>query len=923
MSDIIVEEEEHARVGSFFLGPHGENGDFLKDILTKVVAQHVETRHEKDDGVFFITKDMQERKSFTESMGKLNEALDKMINELSGSSVPFWSPRYNGHMNMDTTLPSIVGYIAAMLYNQNNAAPEGGPVTTKWEMEAGRDLCLMLGYQVSEGNAHPDPKNPGAWGHITCGGSVANLEGMWAMRNLKFYPLSLRLAMEINGPLNFLAQVQPPFQVSTGAGTADKDFISLSAWELMNLPTKAILDIPANLNERFSISSEFLDKELKPYLVQTVGKDYLERKFNLKPGKFFISKTRHYSWDKASALTGIGSENLVYVKVDDRARMSRDDLDQHLGQCIDNQIPVFGVVAIMGSTEHGACDPLEEVISLKNDYLTKGLSGYVNYPAGGLCYRDLRMRNLITWTSPYIFREGDANKSMGVYGVEGSKPGAAAAAAVLSHKMIGLTKDKGHYKRLLGEALFTSTKLYCHWVTLSEDELIVTPFLKLPEKYCNENCNGDDCNIECPVKTFKDRIRKEILDKTNRELLANPDAKELIQSLVGDLMINAFACNFKVGGAINTDTSEASRLNEMIFQRCSITDANDTTKKNIPLILTSSVFGEEDYGDCLKNYKKRLGLIHNDEASRGDITFLVNVTMSPWPTDPNFLQPMVDEFKKVAKEEIEHCVYRCQAGKDKHTFVLQGVENIYLVHVPKFHLNGYQSQMIFSTTLPADAHERYKKLRAENPKCIYGITSQGNIDLDDILKDDSQIRWDMCELGDKDFTPLDGEDGFLLRNTVEVLQQSLKFNDMKNVYPDKMLFYLYGSNDEVHIDHVLDNAPNFLLSTDRISLNCQPRLDEEFLKGKLVKPGTPGGLLIPVVAFETIFERSLHPLNEFTFEPEKWNFETDKIHRVSIYTSYDDALQKKEPKTTGFIRIDKAVFSRIKDLNDWPNKKEN
>lgn len=44
-------------------------------------------------------------------------------------------------------------------------------------------------------------------------------------------------------------------------------------------------------------------------------------------------------------------------------------------------------------------------------------SGYIQYPAGGLLYRDGRMRYLITWTSPVVFREGE--ESMGVYGVEG------------------------------------------------------------------------------------------------------------------------------------------------------------------------------------------------------------------------------------------------------------------------------------------------------------------------------------------------------------------------------------------------------------------------------------------------------------------------------------------------------------------------
>lgn len=91
-------------------------------------------------------------------------------------------------------------------------------------------------------------------------------------------------------------------------------------------------------------------------------------------------------------------------------------------------------------------------------YLTPfGRSGYVNYPAGGLCYRDGRMKYLITWTSPIVYHAGDEEGSMGVYGVEGSKPGAAAVATWLTHRMLKLNPDG--YGRLLGEAVFTCTKV--------------------------------------------------------------------------------------------------------------------------------------------------------------------------------------------------------------------------------------------------------------------------------------------------------------------------------------------------------------------------------------------------------------------------------------------------------------------------------
>jgi len=44
-------------------------------------------------------------------------------------------------------------------------------------------------------------------------------------------------------------------------------------------------------------------------------------------------------------------------------------------------------------------------------------SGYIQYPAGGLLYRDERMRHLLTWKSPIVYRNDQEN--IGIYGVEG------------------------------------------------------------------------------------------------------------------------------------------------------------------------------------------------------------------------------------------------------------------------------------------------------------------------------------------------------------------------------------------------------------------------------------------------------------------------------------------------------------------------
>lgn len=81
-------------------------------------------------------------------------------------------------------MPANLGYMTAMLFNQNNCAAEASTVTTKFEVEVGKDLCIMMGYDGDK-----------AMGHLTAGGSVANIEAIWAGRNVKYFPLGLQEAL--------------------------------------------------------------------------------------------------------------------------------------------------------------------------------------------------------------------------------------------------------------------------------------------------------------------------------------------------------------------------------------------------------------------------------------------------------------------------------------------------------------------------------------------------------------------------------------------------------------------------------------------------------------------------------------------------------------------------------------------------------
>jgi hypothetical protein len=124
---------------------------------------------------------------------------------------------------------------------------------------------------------------------------------MWAARNLKFYPLAVRSAIE-EGMLNFIGD---SFMVTPAGppGTPAKPLSELTDWELLNIPVSEILGIADRLHSEFGLSTEFLTDALEPYLVQSAGKEKMFKKYNINldlPPQYLVSSTKHYSWPKSA-----------------------------------------------------------------------------------------------------------------------------------------------------------------------------------------------------------------------------------------------------------------------------------------------------------------------------------------------------------------------------------------------------------------------------------------------------------------------------------------------------------------------------------------------------------------------------------------------------------------------------------------------
>lgn len=480
--------QQPLNVNALFLGPKSENQTFFHEMMDYAVTEHMHWRadfHPEDAPL--VTAIDQHQPAFRETLYRTENILRDLSSRLKTTSVPWFSPRYLGHMNADTLMVSNIAYLMTMLYNPNNCAHESSPTTTELENEAARDLCTLFGY---------DPQR--SWGHLTSGGTIANFEGVWWARNLKSLPLAI---------------AEHPEARELVAGMTEK--------QLLNLSPTAILDLADQLKTRG------LFEAVRELTVRGVG----VKRGQL--GKFLVPMSKHYSWMKAMDVLGIGQENIVHLPVDEHYRTDVAKMREITFKLIEDGEPILGMVAVVGSTEEGAIDHVDEVVRLRkecesrygvsfyihvdaayggyvrslfldehnrfldydalirryraDDLIPEGVTwpkrevyesmkamsevdsitvdphkaGFVQYAAGAICTKDKRVVDLICYHAAYVFEEmDDGSKNvetqvvLGASIMEGSKSGAMAAAVWAAHRLIPLNITG--YGKVLGRGIVTA-----------------------------------------------------------------------------------------------------------------------------------------------------------------------------------------------------------------------------------------------------------------------------------------------------------------------------------------------------------------------------------------------------------------------------------------------------------------------------------
>lgn len=501
---------EHAAdeaLRAWFLGPRAENADLLERLVVEALRDHVFWRrnHHPEDGLRIRESDRR-REGYEASVATLTQELLGLLADLK-QDVPFFSGRYQAHMVGEQTIAAQVAYIATMLYNPNNVAGEAAPVTTRLELEVAAQLAAMMGY---------DPK--AAWGHLSSGGTVANFEALWIARNLHYLPVALAgaaadlgLSLEVTLPNGIRAPLAdlPLWSLLNIDGRAALDLwdglralvpaaAARTAVDAYSLSSIGYQDYSLRLARRYgdqlpaavvlvAASAHYSWEKIARAL--GIGAHQLrlvpvDRTFRMDPDALW-KRVRRCAESRTAILAcvsvcGTTEEGAVdrldeVLEVRERARRELGlAFHVHADACFGGYASAitWGADGRRRSAEEirastGIDWPSEEwVRSITALGRADSISvdphklGFVPYPAGAFLLRDRRARELVAVDPPYLTATGrDPDELfLGRCILEGSKPGAAAAAVWLSHRVLPL--DERGYGHLIARTVVGAHRLH-------------------------------------------------------------------------------------------------------------------------------------------------------------------------------------------------------------------------------------------------------------------------------------------------------------------------------------------------------------------------------------------------------------------------------------------------------------------------------
>jgi glutamate/tyrosine decarboxylase-like PLP-dependent enzyme len=484
----------------YFLGPKAENQEFLESFLLEFLRDHAYWRKNlhPQDGHAIPTSAI-----FKENFADFQAEMRKELRELSGelkNAAPFFSPRYIGHMNADLLLPGLIALFMTTMYNPNNIASEAGPATVSRELDVGFQLAEMFGFNtnpdlepcawghltsggtvanyeavwnfrevkyyplsVSEaaktcgldfhnvGPYHKDLSQYTAWELMNFSiEDTINLRSDMAAelrdRKVKAHNID-RLYQEIKkesflslGAIDFFqkhADINPPCLVVpiTAHYSWEK------AMKVLGFGTKQLMLV--HTDDCMRMRKDHLDEVLedlyrrKVPILGVVGVLGSTEFSSVDPLNHIV--VRREEWKHRGLYFGIHVDGAWGGYMASMFR--RTD-----GSFCEREEVASNFKSFPSEALYDAFDALSDVDSVTID---PHKLGYLPYPSGAFVCRDVRVTDFIGQQAAYLYdlkdelkpkSVKDRLKNLGQFILEGSKPGAAAAAAYVTHRVLPLHK---------------------------------------------------------------------------------------------------------------------------------------------------------------------------------------------------------------------------------------------------------------------------------------------------------------------------------------------------------------------------------------------------------------------------------------------------------------------------------------------------
>ncbi|MCX4025775.1 hypothetical protein H0A36_07060 [Endozoicomonas sp. SM1973] len=278
--------------------------------------------------------------------------------------------------------------------------------------------------------------------------------------------------------------------------------------------------------------------------------------------------------------------------------------------------------------------------------------GYIQYPAGSILYRNGEIRRLTTFTGSYIGGSGSVatdQYTIGCFGLEGSKPGAAPAAVYLTHRVIRPTV-KG-YGKIINKSMINAKRFYMKLMALNKDNDMYecVPLQKMPCEHKGEQRQADYRRIIQQYGEIKEHNLQQCNTGNWREF--GPDLN------IVDYVFNPKRAN----GCENTDVAAFRSFNQYFYDKFRVQYEDEQTIENFPpLMVSMTTFNLEEYGEeFIGTFAERIGLVYKYMPQ--DLPCIRSTLMDPYVTETaegDFLDTLIE----VIDTEVKHMVQLWRDG---------------------------------------------------------------------------------------------------------------------------------------------------------------------------------------------------------------------------------------------------------------------